>query len=752
MSSSPHQNEQIKPLAPPVPVLDQADGLEDIVEFRGKSMSVSAAEAALGLQNVNGAFDAFREKQQRLNKEMPFISYLALVKEFPELAADAHQRLYGALQVSGISGTIEIGNENYPVYDFLKDPDGGGVDAMFGGDQAVHALASQLQINDKRVFVVYGPTGTGKNTLLRRLKSAFEKHSQSQEGAVMELGFKDPDSEEISWSPRRENPLHAIPRELRAELLPWMKKERLLPSNHTAGSSASQTGNSYIPLEGDLSFTSREKLDQILNHESVQGDFIKAMGFLRVRRFSCSETARRGIAAFVPKTIETNQASFSSLRERDSEGVSHSVNSKSDMTQSSDDALDSTAVYERYVRANRGLLEFQELQRLSSVVRGTLLTSAEDHVIESPEGDLEHFDIVIIGHTTTGEYEKMIQDPTVRRRVIGIPLGYNTRVDDELAIYKRDYHPGSEKVIKHIAPLALETLAEYAVLTRLEDPIMSGISLLQKLRLYNGERLPGITADQIAALREEHCKEGMTGDSPADSQNRISALLGNNLLRYVSPYDVLKEIKRDTETSQDSERVKKITALLRDKLDQETLKHIKESWQLDDNKLQIEYDRYLDEVKAYTQKETRAQHFTGQQRQADETFMRSIEELAGIPESGKDSFRSQFMTDLGALSLDDKIPAGQSSYAAMIEKRNELRGVFAKKLGISASVANLGELLERVREQMVGPGVENARVELQEAYDTLHANLQKKFGYNEESAAGVILRVAKRDAVTLDDN
>lgn len=749
MPSSSPQNEQVKPAALPVPALDQADGLEELVEFRGRSLTVAAAESALGLQNANGAFDAFRENQQRLNKEMPFVSYLALVKEFPELAADAHQRLYGALQVSGVSGTIQIGNENYPVYEFLKDPDGGGVDAMFGGDQAVHALASQLQINDKRVFVVYGPTGTGKNTLLRRLKSAFEKHSQSQEGAVMELGFKDPDSGEISWSPRRENPLHAIPRELRAELLPWMKKERQLSP---VGSSSTQSGSSYIPLEGDLSFTSREKLEKILNHDTVQGDFIKAMNFLRVRRFSFSETARRGIAAFVPKTIETNQVTFSSHRVSDSETSSQPVSAQAEKTQSLDDSLDSTAVYERYVRANRGLLEFQELQRLSSAVRGTLLTSAEDHVVESPEGDLEHFDIVIIGHTTTDEYEKMIQDPTVRRRVIGIPLGYNTRVDDELAIYKRDYHPGSEKVIKHVAPLALEALAEYAVLTRLGEPKDTGISLLQKMRLYNGERLPGITMEQITALREEHCKEGMSGDSPADSQNRISALLGNNLLRYVSPYDVLREIERDAETSKDSEKIKKITELLRDKLDQETLKHIKESWNLDDSKLQVEYDRYLDEVKAYTQKETRAQHFTGQPRQADEAVMRSIEELAGIPESNKDSFRSQFMTDLGALSLDGKIPAGQSSYAAMIEKRNELRGVFAKKLGMSASVANLGELLERVREQMVGPGVTNARPELQQAYDALHANLQNKFGYNEESAAGLILRVAKRDALTLEDD
>ncbi len=55
---------------------------------------------------------------------------------------------------------------------------------------------------------------------------------------------------------------------------------------------------------------------------------------------------------------------------------------------------------------------------------------------------------------------------------------------------------------KHIAPHTIEMAAMWAVLTRLEEPKNAGLTLLQKLKLYNGKTLPGFTEDNIKELRE----------------------------------------------------------------------------------------------------------------------------------------------------------------------------------------------------------------------------------------------------------
>ena len=63
---------------------------------------------------------------------------------------------------------------------------------------------------------------------------------------------------------------------------------------------------------------------------------------------------------------------------------------------------------------------------------------------------------------------------------------------------------------------------------------------------------------------------------------------------------------------------------------------------------------YIDNVKAYTQKEKVRNKYTGQYAEADERLMRSIEEKIDIPESRKDDFRREIMNYIGALALEGK--------------------------------------------------------------------------------------------------
>ena len=63
---------------------------------------------------------------------------------------------------------------------------------------------------------------------------------------------------------------------------------------------------------------------------------------------------------------------------------------------------------------------------------------------------------------------------------------------------------------------------------------------------------------------------------------------------------------------------------------------------------------YIDNVKAYTQREKVKNKYTGQTEEPDERLMRSIEEKIDIPESRKDDFRREIMKYIGALELDGK--------------------------------------------------------------------------------------------------
>ena len=63
---------------------------------------------------------------------------------------------------------------------------------------------------------------------------------------------------------------------------------------------------------------------------------------------------------------------------------------------------------------------------------------------------------------------------------------------------------------------------------------------------------------------------------------------------------------------------------------------------------------YIDNVKAYTQKEKVKNPYTGQDEEPDERLMRSIEEKIDIPESRKDDFRREIMNYIGALAVEGR--------------------------------------------------------------------------------------------------
>ncbi len=311
-----------------------------------------------------------------------------------------------------------------------------------------------------------------------------------------------------------------------------------------------------------------------------------------------------------------------------------------------------------------------------------------------------------------------------------IDVPYVTRLSVEVQIYEKDYN--SRKVRgKKIAPHTLEVAAMWAILTRLEEPKNAGLTLMQKMKLYNGKTLPGFTEDNIKELREEAEREGMHGISPRYVQDKISnALVAHADERSVNPFMVLNELESGLKHHSliNNEDVKKTYKSLLNVVKEEYEDIVKNEVQraiaADEDALTRLCGNYIDNVKAYTQREKVKNKFTGQDQEPDERVMRSIEEKIDIPDSRKDDFRREIMNYIGALSLDGK----RFDYKTneRLQKALELKLFQDQK-----DTIKLTSLVSSVVDK-----------DTQEKIDIVKGRLIRNYGYDEDSATDVLNYVA----------
>ena len=133
---------------------------------------------------------------------------------------------------------------------------------------------------------------------------------------------------------------------------------------------------------------------------------------------------------------------------------------------------------------------------------------------------------------------------------------------------------------------------------------------------------------------------------------------------------------------------------------------------------------YIDNLKAYTQREKVRNKYTGQYEEPDERLMRSIEEKIGIPDSRKDDFRREIMNYIGALAIDGK----QFDYTTneRLHKALELKMFEDQKDSIK-----LTSLVSSVVDEST-----------QEKIDVVKGRLIKNFGYCQVCATDVLNYVA----------
>src|SRR4051812_13263808 len=319
----------------------------------------------------------------------------------------------------------------------------------------------------------------------------------------------------------------------------------------------------------------------------------------------------------------------------------------------------------------------------------------------------------------------------LRDRTVKIDIPYITRLSEEIKVYEKDFNP--MKIKASIAPHTIEMAAMWAVLTRLEKPKKANLSRMQKLKLYDGKSLPNYTEDNVKELRKEAAREGLDGVSPRYIQDKLSNALVNsqqNNRGSVNPFMVMNELESGLRhhsliaNEELKTEYRELLSVVKQEYEEIIKAEVQRAISADDGALARLCANYIDNVKAYTQKERVRNHFTGQDEEPDERLMRSIEEKIEIPESRKDDFRREIMNYIGALALEGK----KFDYKTneRLHKALELKLFEDQKDSIK-----LTSLVSSVVDK-----------DTQEKIDIVKTRLIKEFGYDEISAIDVLHYVA----------
>lgn len=654
---------------------------------------------------------------KELSWEGSFEEYLGVVKSQPQVTRNAYQRLYDMVLSHGSEDYID-NKKKLVRYKFFRDDANGGRDAVFGLDVPLMRLVNVLKAaaqgygTEKRIILLHGPVGSAKSTIARLLKRGIEAYSKTPEGALYTYTWHLPGAlselaggSEYFPSPMHDEPLRLIPREWRAS---------------TIAKLGLGTDAHKVRIDGDVNPACRLIFKELMKHYG--GDFEKVMQHVRVKRLVLSEQDRIGIGTFQPKD-EKNQ---------DSTELTGDINYRKIATFGSDSDPRAFNFDGEFNVANRGIIEFVEILKLDVAFLYDLLGATQERKIKPKKFAQTDIDEVIIGHTNEAEYKKLLNNEfmeALRDRTIKVDIPYITKVTEEVKIYAKDFT--HQRVGRHVAPHTLYVAALWAVLTRLEEPKKHSLSALQKAKLYDGKTLPGFTQDNIKELRKEAIREGLDGISPRYIQDKIAnALVSDKADGAINPFMVMNELesglRHHSLISSDEQRKKfgDMLAVVKQEYEDIVKNEVQRAISADEDLIAKLCANYIDNIKAYTQKERVKNPYTGQDEEPDERLMRSVEEKIDIPDSRKDDFRREIMNYIGALAIEGRTfdyKTNERLHKALESKLFEDQKDSIKLTSLVSSVVDR---------------------ETQAKIDVVKQRLIKNFGYDDVSATDVLNFVA----------
>ncbi|MFF3103349.1 PrkA family serine protein kinase [Viridibacillus arvi] len=556
--------------------------------------------------DILSKFKVYREEENRLKWEGSFADYLNIMKERPEVAQTAHSRVYNMIKSSGLEE-----RDGQKLFNFFGQE-------IFGLESAIerlveeyfHPAARRLDVR-KRILLLMGPVSGGKSTIVTLLKRGLEQYSRTDEGAVYA----------IKGCPMHEDPLHLIPHHLRKDFY-------------------EEYG---IRIEGNLS---------PLNTMRLEKEYDGLIENVMIERITFSEDKRVGIGTFTPSDPKsqdiadlTGSIDFSTIAEFGSESDPRAYRFDGELN-----------------KANRGMMEFQEMLKLDEKFLWNLLSLTQEGNFKAGRFALISADELIVAHTNETEYRSFIsnkKNEALHSRIIVMPIPYNLKVSQEERIYEKMINE-SDMAHVHIAPHALKVAAIFSVLTRLETPKKQSIDLVKKMRMYDGESVEGYNSVDVEELKKEYPNEGMNGIDPRYIINRISSAIIRKEVPSINALDVLRSLKDGLDqhasiSQEDREKYTNYIAVARREYDEIAKNEVQKAFVYSyEESAKTLMNNYLDNVEAYCNKNKIRDFLTGEEMNPDEKLMRSIEEQIGISENAKRGFREEILIRISAYARNGK--------------------------------------------------------------------------------------------------
>ncbi len=287
-----------------------------------------------------------------------------------------------------------------------------------------------------------------------------------------------------------------------------------------------------------------------------------------------------------------------------------------------------------------------------------LLTLSQEQNIKTGRFSMIYADEVVVSHTNEHEYQSFVgnkKSEALQDRIILVKVPYNLRVSDEVRIYEKLLGQSALTNV-HIAPHTLRIASMFAILSRLEPSKKAGMSLMKKLKLYDGEDMEEFKQKDVKELQDEATREGMDGISPRYVINRLSSALVREGVACINPIDALRALRDGLDqhtsvTREEREHYLNFIADARKEYDDMARKEVQRAFVYSfEESAHTLLNNYLDNVEAYCNKTKVRDPITDEDMEPDEQLMRSIEEQIGITENAKKTFREEILIRISSLA------------------------------------------------------------------------------------------------------
>ena len=299
---------------------------------------------------------------------------------------------------------------------------------------------------------------------------------------------------------------------------------------------------------------------------------------------------------------------------------------------------------------NRGIVEFVEVFKNEIEFLHTMLTATQEKRVPTPgKNDMLYFDGVILSHCNESEWNRFKSEHTneaILDRVLKIEVPYVLELHQEQKIYEKILDKSDFRGA-HIAPHTLKVASMFSVMSRLQPS--NKCDLLTKMKIYNGEAIiekGRVKKVDIRDLKDEAKHEGMEGISTRFIMKALDAALSDSDTGMITPINVVDSmIKQVKEQIIDEDAQTRYLEILQKIIREEYLRILeteiaKAFITAYEEQAQSLFDSYLDNAECYTTKTKSKDKITREERDPDEKFMRTIEEMISVTGSARDGFRN----------------------------------------------------------------------------------------------------------------